>query len=596
MSPSPSYENLPVTGISRLGVGATTDTGTGLLLTIDVGGSNTTGIGSTLFEVKEFKVARSGYGFKKGDKFKPVGLVTDKSLSSPLSEVEFTVNEVFTDSFCSWNVGEFDYIDDIANLQDGTRTVFPLNFNDELVSFESKSGSSLDMQSLLLIFVNGVLQNPGESYIFEGGTRFQFTEAPDPEDDVAIFFYKGTNNVDVTFVDVKESVKAGDELQILRSNTGATEEQNVRTISGITTADTVETELYYAQGIDDVNPKPVRWIKQKSDKFVNGELITKVRPLIEPLVFPDARIIKDVASGDSTIYLDSINNFFSYDSPSTVSTLVIDNDITRQSADLNAVVSAAGTIQSITVTDGGSGYVGATTSISVGIPTTGITTFVKGDGTVGTGETATATASITAGIITSITITNPGLGYTSSSAPSVIAAVPVTPSETITGFSGSAGFSGIVTGISVLSSSTIKFFLQKESGAFTGLANGDPIHIFDTAVGSGATSTIIASGAPVGVGTSFFDNIYIISSLSSTSNLGEFVAGVKTDTSIVGIATENTICGRFSWGKLTGGTRSSNPLTLTVSGKTVNSGLSTFPRVQRRAAGLRETGAIKDST
>jgi len=65
----------------------------------------------------------------------------------------------------------------------------------------------------------------------------------------------------------------------------------------------------------------------------------------------------------------------------------------------------------------------------------------------------------------------------------------------------------------------------------------------------------------------------------------------------VGIATENTICGRFSWGKLTGGSRSStNPLTLTVSGKTVNSGLTTFPRVQRRGSGLRETGALKDST
>ena len=431
MSPSPSYENLPVIGVSRLGIGLTTDTGTGLLLTIDVGGSNTTGIGSTLFEVKEFKVPRSGYGFRKGDKFKPVGLVTDKSLSSPLSEVEFTVNEVFTDSFSSWNVGEFDYIDDIAYLQDGTRTVFPLYFNDELVSFESKSGSSLDMKSLLLIFVNGVLQNPGESYIFDGGTSFQFTEAPDNKDDIAVFFYKGTNNVDVTFVDVKESIKVGDELQILRHNSGDTEDQNVRTISGIKTTDTVETELYYAQGIDDINFRPVRWIKQKSDKFVNGRLITKVRPLIEPLVFPDARIIKDVAPGDSTIYLDNINNFFSYDSPTEVSTLVIDDAITRQSANLDAVVSAAGTIQSVIVNDGGSGYVGATTSISIGIPITGITTFVKGDGTVGTGETATATASITAGIITSITITNPGLGYTSSSVPSVIAPVPVTPYETI---------------------------------------------------------------------------------------------------------------------------------------------------------------------
>ena len=601
MSPSPAYENLPITGISRLGLGATTDTGTGLLLTIDVGGSNTTGIGSTLFEVKSFDVPRSGYGFRKGDKFKPVGLVTDKSLSSPLSEIEFTVNEVFTDSFCSWNVGEFDYIDSIASLQDGTRTVFPLNFNDELVSFESKAGSSLDMQSLLLIFVNGVLQNPGESYIFDGGTSFQFTEPIDSKDDVAIFFYKGTDNVDVTFVDVKESIKSGDELQILKSNfenieSGITTNQNVRTISGITTADTVETELYYDEGIDDLNFRPVRWIKQKSDKFVNGQLITKVRPLIEPLVFPDARIIKDLASGDSTVYFDSINNFFSYDSPTTISTLVIDDSITRQSADLNAVVSAAGTIQSITVTSGGSGYVGATTSISVGIPTTGITTFIKGDGAVGTGETATATGTITNGSIASVTITNPGLGYTSSSAPSVIAAVPVTPSETITGFTGSAGFSGIITGITVLSSSTIKFFLEKKSGTFSGLANGDPVCIFDTSVGSGATSTIISSGAPVGVGTTFFDNIYIVSSLSSSSNLGEFVAGVTTDTSIVGIATDNTICGRFSWGKLTGGVRSTNPVTLTVSGKTVNSGLTTFPRVQRRSSGLRETGAVKDST
>jgi len=596
IAPSPTYENLEITGISRLGLGATTDTGTGLLLNINVGGTNTTGIGSTLFEVKSFDVTRTGYGFRKGDKFKPVGLVTHKSLSSPLSDVEFTVNEVFTDTFCSWNVGEFDYIDDISNLQDGVRTVFPLNFNDELVSFEAKPGSAIDMQSLLLIFVNGVLQNPGESYTFNGGTSFQFSEPPDEEDNVSIFFYKGTNNVDVTFVDVDESIKSGDELQIMKSSIIPSEDQDVRTVSGITTADSVETELYFNQGIDNNNFKPVRWIKQKTDKFVNGRLITKVRPLIEPLLFPEARVIKDVSSSDTIIYLDTVDNFF-YDSPTSVSALVIDNNITRQSADLNAVVSAAGTIQSITVTDGGSGYVGTTTSISVGIPTTGITTFIKGDGTVGTGETATATGTITDGSISSVDIVNPGLGYTSSSTPNVIAPVPVTPFETITGFTTAFGFSGIVTGITVLSSSTIKFFLDKESGSFTGLANGDPIYIHDTAVGSGATSTIISSGAPVGVGTTFFDNIYIVSSLSSSGNFGEFVAGVKTDTSIVGIVTENTICGKFSWGKLDGGTRSSiNPLTLTVSGNTVNSGLTTFPRVQRRGSGLRQTGALKDST
>jgi len=587
--PSPSYENLPVTGVSRLGLGATTDTGTGLLLTIEVGGSNTTGIGSTLFEVKSFDVARSGYGFRKGDIFKPVGLVTDKSLSSPLSDIEFTVNEVFTDTFCSWNVGEFDYIDDISYLQDGSRVVFPLNFNGELVSFESKSGSTIEMQSLLLIFVNGVLQTPGESYIFDGGTSFQFTEAPDVGDGIAIFFYKGTNGVDVTFVDVDESIKSGDELQILKSSTIKGEDQNVRTVSGITTADVLETELYYSQGIDDLNFRPVRWIKQKADKFINGQLIRKIRPLIEPLVFPEARVIKDVSSSDTTVYLDTIDNFF-YDSPTSVSTLVIDDSITRQSASLTAVVSAAGTVSSISVLDGGSGYIGATTSVSIGIPTTGLS---------GTGidPIALGTANITNGSISSVDVTNPGRGYSELNPPQVIAPVPVTPSEEISEFTAATGFSGIITGITVLNSSTIKFFLDKESGSFTGLANGDPVCVFDTSVGSGATSTIISSGAPVGVGTTFFDNIYIISSLSSSGNFGEFVAGVTTDTSIVGIATENTICGRFSWGKLTGGSRSStNPLTLTVSGKTVNSGLTTFPRVQRRGSGLRETGALKDST
>ena len=43
---------------------------------LDVDESSVTGIGSTYFEVKNFSITRSGYSFKKGDVFKPVGLVT----------------------------------------------------------------------------------------------------------------------------------------------------------------------------------------------------------------------------------------------------------------------------------------------------------------------------------------------------------------------------------------------------------------------------------------------------------------------------------------------------------------------------------------
>ena len=50
--PDPSYSNLQIEGVSRIGIGSTTDTGSNLLLSVEVGAANTNvGIGSTLFEV-----------------------------------------------------------------------------------------------------------------------------------------------------------------------------------------------------------------------------------------------------------------------------------------------------------------------------------------------------------------------------------------------------------------------------------------------------------------------------------------------------------------------------------------------------------------
>ena len=58
-----------------------------------------TGIGSTYFEVSNYFISRTGYSFRKGDVFKPVGLVTAKGLTSPISEFKFTVLETFSDNF-----------------------------------------------------------------------------------------------------------------------------------------------------------------------------------------------------------------------------------------------------------------------------------------------------------------------------------------------------------------------------------------------------------------------------------------------------------------------------------------------------------------
>ena len=598
LTPSPAYENLDIQGLTRLGLGSTTETGTALRLDLKVGASSTTGIGSISYEVKDFGISRSGFGFRKGDTFVPLGIVTDRYFSSLLTPLEFSVNQVFTDTFSSWNVGEFDYIDDIAKLQDGVRKRFPLNFDGELVSFQRGDDASIDLEALLLIFVNGVLQVPGEAYIFGGGTSFIFTEAPDQYDDVAIFFYKGTNGVDVTFTDVVETLKSGDDVEVNKKNylTGSVN-QDRRTISGISTSDQVETNLYFGRGIDEDTLRPLTWLKQKVDKTINGSIVSKSRPSIEPLVFPNARIIGDLTTTDTEIFLDS-TELFDYENKN-IGAFIVNENQTLTGAALTANVSAGGTVSSITIVSGGSGFSTTTVPVSLSAPRIKIAA--------GVGTTATATATITNGSIASIHITNPGLGYVSGQEPEVIAPLPVLPKETVTNIAPAAiqGFSGIVTGISTAFGSggtgtlALKFFLEKDSGDFTTLVNGYPIYVYNTSIGTGVTS--IDGTAPggnaavVGIGTTYLDNIYYVRSINRSSNRADFIADVDSNsTSIIGIGTTGEGSGNFSWGRLSGISRSSNPISIGVTSKTVNVGLTTFPRVQRRNVGIRNTGALND--
>ena len=212
----PTYENLEVVGVSRVGVGATTDTGIGLLLNIDVNESSVTGIGSTYFEVKNFSITRSGYSFRKGDVFKPVGLVVDKNLTSPISEYEFTVLETFSDNFGSWQFGELDYIDSVKNFQDGVRIRFPLKYNGSILSFEKPENSVIELQNVLIVIMNGVIQDPGVAYVFDGGTSFAFTVPPKPEDQIDIFYYRGTRGIDdIQVNNVLPTLEKGDDVKVM---------------------------------------------------------------------------------------------------------------------------------------------------------------------------------------------------------------------------------------------------------------------------------------------------------------------------------------------------------------------------------------------
>ena len=612
--PAPSYENLSVTGVSRRGIGSTTDTGTGASISVSVGAADTTvGIGSTLFTVTNFVLENNGYNFKIGDVFKPVGLVTDKFLSSGLvSNFELTVTDVFRDQYSSWNFGQFDFIDSIKDLQDGKRTRFPLIYNANTLSFEidpnNPQSSLIDLKSLLLIFINGVVQNPGEAYSFDGGTSFEFAQAPEASDVIDIFFYKGTEGVDAVQVSagasVAPTIKTGDVVQVLKTSSGITTSQDPRTIYDIGASDEVETNLYNGIGIDERNFKPFSWTKQKVDKKINGEIVYKTRDSIESLVYPTAKIIGDVGVSTNILYLDNAS-FFRYEQSfgsinvSNVGGLIV-KSTSLVAAGLTATVSIGGTIQALTITNGGSGYVGSTTSIAISNPV-GVVT--------GVGGTATATASITNGVITSTTITNPGFGYTISNPPQVIAPFPTIVKEDVDGISENEiqGFDGDVIAIGVTDGVggnplALKFTIKSDiggssgnpNGSFTNLTVGTPIYIFDTQVGHGVTS-VFNDGAVVATGTTCVDNVYIVNDISGGANAGvitcNIMAGVNTTN--IDTAVGVTSIGAFSWGKLSGITRSGNPISIGVTGMTLNSGLSTYPTIQRRDFGLRDSGALR---
>jgi hypothetical protein len=607
----PSYENLSVIGVSRLGVGATTNTGIGLLLNVEVGASSTTGIGSTYFEVSRFSISRQGYSFRRGDIFKPVGLVTAKGLASPLSEFQLTVVDTFSDSFAAWQFGEFDYIDSVKNYQDGVRTRFPLFYNNDLLSFESLEDSQVNLSNALLIVINGVIQDPGVAYEFDGGTSFVFTTAPRPEDNVAIFFYKGTDGDDVIVNDaINETIKRGDTVQVLKNNSiSGTITQDKRTVFDLSFSDKFETNLYSNQGVDSENNKPLSWIKQKVDRKINGEDVYKTRDSIESLIYPTAKIIKNFSTTSDEIFVDNAEFFFKNDNivendgsvDRPFSCLIVNGTLDPVSAGVTAIVSIAGTIQSLSITNPGSGYTGTSVTVKIAAPSTvGILTSLPMGG-IGIGSTATATIAVSAaGSLTNpITITNPGLGYSVGRPPEVIVPLPDPIYENITNISLVNGFSGTIIGIGTTTGSggnplALKFTLEGPVG-FPQLQTGYPIYIFDTRVGKGVTSINSSNSAVVGIGTTFVDNIYYIHQISSTSTTGIITCNILSTTSVVGLASTGNILnpiGKFSWGRMSQFSRSSSAISIGVTGNTVDVGLTTFATIQRRGIGIRQTGAL----
>ena len=522
--------------------------------------------------VIEFNVSNTGFGYRVGQTLSigiggTVGIPTNPSI--PFKPFEVTVDRVDGDSFNAWSVGEFQVLDEFSSLFNGQRQVFPIKSEGEFLSIVAAKGSNISIQDNLLVFLNDIIQVPGESYEFLGGASIRFFEAPKSGDSVKFLLYKGTGEIDVRDVDVLETVKIGDTLQFVSGD--PVQNQKKRAVSTIISASDVSTNVYPGPGLakNESAERPITWCRQRDDVLINGKVIDKSRGLYEPNIFPTAYIIKSVGVGSTEVYVDNVRPGFNQLNESQLSVafqkkVSVFDYSTPVGAAGTALVSVAGTVSSIILSTGGVGY-STTPDVTI-------------ESAVGLAHTlrATATASITAGVVTSITVSSPGTGYTFTDPPAVLIGPPAGPKtedNTIISYSGDFG---VITGINTTSvgvaSTAIVFDLLIEANSplrdntgitpqtrTSGIATGDYFIVYESNVGSGVTA-LDESGNTIGVGNSFLDNIYRVAdvSIANTSSIGIGTTNVARVT--VSIAHYNgftaaglaisSFYGRYSWGKL----------------------------------------------
>ena len=432
-------------------------------------------------------------------------------------EFQISVDKIFSQEFTGWTIGDLEIVDNISNLFDGRRRGFPIKFEGVQQSIKAKIGSQIDVQATLLIFVNDVLQVPGESYLFSGGSIIRFTEAPRSSDTCTILFYKGTGDIDVKEVDVLETIKKGDKVQIKSDLLSLNQKQ--RSVKEIIATDTLETYPYVGVGVvNDIDLKrPIKWCRQRNDIFIDGSYVTKDRELYESLINPFTNIIYDIGAGTSVAYVESIRTFFDYKKENADENYINTIDIFTQDevlvATARAVVSTSGTISEIVVENGGFGYL-ENPEVSIQRPPEFNTPheMISILDVVPDESRAVFSANIIDGSVSSINVENGGSGYDPENLPLVLIANPKSLGETAfrVEYEGDFGsITGIGTTIVGVSSLAIIFELSIDDNS--PLRNVDIVENTTELSGIKTDYYFIAKNTTIGLGvTSLNTDLTII--------------------------------------------------------------------------------------
>jgi hypothetical protein len=561
------YNNLPL-------IYTASSSGDGIGAVVDI----VVGQGSS---VTDFEIKNLGYGYNVGEVLTvaiggSVGIPT--SSNANFNEFQVTINSVISDKFNGFSIGDLQVLDPIDNLFDGIRRSFPIKLNGEQITIRSKPGSNIDVDPTLLIFINDTLQVPYNAYSIIGGSLIEFTEAPKGPlpgtdgtgDKTKILFYKGTGDIDVQFTDLLETIKIGDNVELNDSN--ILYDENNRTVSNVQSSNTILTNLYGGPGINsDISySRALTWCMQTDDKIINGEYVGKSRVLYEPIINPFCNILTGIGTTSTEIFVDNIKTIFDSENenlslPDAYRTIVVMSQDVIVAAEAEANVSIAGTVESITITNAGSGYF-TEPEISISNSPLGVGTTLR----------ATAGSTLTGNNVSTIDIISGGFGYTTTNAPTVLIEPPSLNYETIENVEYSGDF-GVVVGYSTVSTGaattgiTFELFVPLDSylrdinintvgvasTGISGIQTGYYFVIQNSNIGDGVTS-LDQNGNIIGIGSTFVDNIYQAATVSigqtfvtgvGVTNVTKVTVSLSDYNGLVGSGYSNYY-GDFSWGRI----------------------------------------------
>ena len=530
-------------------------------------------------DIIDFELTNTGFGYGRNQNLTiptggPTGIPTNSTLGGDFKRFTINIEKIYSDKFAGWSLGQLQTMDNFDGEFDGQRTDFQLKIDGTITSIIASKGSSIVIQDVLIVLVNNILQVPGEGYIFNGGSTIIFPEPLIPGDIVNILFYRGNGAVDVKSVDILETVKEGDTLDInydSLKNQSTYFDEDQRLVYSVDSTDQVTTNPYYGPGLanDITMERPVTWCKQTVDKIINGERLAKDRPQYKANVFPTTNVIQTVGVGSTTIYVENVQVLFNQDNESGTS-LSFQKDVMlvsqdeRVGASATAVVGSAGTITSIVISDGGSGYSSAPVVI------------IENPVGLGTNLRQTASATIASGSVDTITLGTAKTGYSQSNPPVVLIESPILLAERLNaGITYSGDFGTIVgvtpTTVGVATGLVFELFIPNNSAlkdatlvgtsiTVSSLAVGDFFTVNNSNIGLGVTSLKPGGAVAVGVGTTCIDNVYEVVGAATTqktlpgvgsTTINKVTVSVLSyngyDFSAVGV---NTYFGNYSFGKI----------------------------------------------